>query len=379
MNHINELQNRLFDLKTGHTFYEITNSVGQQWFISKVCMSVSLGMFQPSTYKGKLIKLFFPCLSLIGHVRNRLGIRKIQLKLNQSLQNLISNIFHNDAFDYSIFCGSPGVHRKITIQIISEKKILGYCKVTNQEEIEKIFENEHKILNYLHSIGIDQVPECLFCGLLQDDIYVFIQSTVKTSKSILHCKNEVLLWSFLEDFNTKSSVKCDFKETDYYRDMDELTSLLSSCKLDRSDVLLQAIGEVKIYFADKKTFSSYHGDFTPWNTFIEDNKLFAFDLEYFKKTYPPFLDYFHYYTQTAFYDSKWNNSRIYETFLTKVSEIKNYIDNPQLYYKAYILAIIHFYLFRDGQFNPIITRQYNRIWIDLLIRLNNEDNKQNIG
>ncbi|GHT44650.1 hypothetical protein FACS189438_3040 [Bacteroidia bacterium] len=374
MNRINELKNYLFDLKAGHTFYEITNSVGQQWLIPQAYISVALDMFQPSTDKGKLVKLFFPYLSRIGYARNRLGIKKIQLKLNQSLKNLIRNVFRNDDFEYSIFCGSPGIHQKITIQISTGEIILGYCKVTNQEEIGKIFECEHETLDYLHNVGIVRVPECLFCGSLQDDIHVFIQSTAKTSKSISHCKNEVLLWSFLEDCNTKSSVECDFKTTDYYRDIVELTSLLSLCNPDRSEVVLQTIDEVKAYFADKKTFSAYHGDFTPWNTFIEDNKLFAFDLEYFKKTYPPFLDYFHYYTQTAFYDTQWDDIRIYETFLQKESEIRKRIDNPHLYYKAYILIVICFYLCRDGQFNSIITRQY-RIWINLLIWLNNEYNK----
>ena len=93
--------------------------------------------------------------------------------------------FQEPDLEFSVFCGTPSVHRKITMQISCGSRILGYCKATESEEIAALFRGEAEMLNDLHRKGIQDVPECLFCGDTDRKVTLFVQSTAKTSRSLV--------------------------------------------------------------------------------------------------------------------------------------------------------------------------------------------------
>ena len=75
-----------------------------------------------------------------------LKIKKKNLALNEKIYDCIKLYFQCD-FDYSIFLGTPSKHQKTTIQVFREKKILGYCKITNSKQLFDIFSDEKKLLD----------------------------------------------------------------------------------------------------------------------------------------------------------------------------------------------------------------------------------------
>lgn len=371
---IDKLFDQLINKGGRNTFFIITNSVKQTCVIPKKNMKMGLNLFQPCTNQGKLVKFLFPYFHYFKFVRTKLRIVKIKINIKDELKNLFQNIFHCENLDFAFFLGSPVVHQKITIQISHKGQFLGYCKLTNQQFINCIFEQEQRVLDELHRLNFNDVPQCLYCAPFNNDIFLFIQSTTKTIQSELPYKYENLIWNFLDLFHTKTLLNLPFVSSDYNRMLIELESLLQLYQIKESNLILATIGTVKSFFLENEViFSAYHGDFTPWNCFIENNKLFAFDLEYFQRSYPPYLDYFHYCTQIAFYDKKWQAEQIYKYYLQHIDIIKKHIDNPVLYYQAYILHIIYFYLSRDeGKLNSIIENSY-RIWIELLLLLNENE------
>ena len=112
-------------------------------------------------------------------------------------------------------------------------------------------------------------------------------------------------------------------------------------------------------------FSTYHADFTPWNMFAEKNRLFVFDWEYACMTYPPMLDHYHFFTQTAIFEKHWQEKEII-AFLQ--SPDANWVNRER--YILYLLDIISRFTVREkGTVEGNIAHSM-KIWNDLLVYLN---------
>ena len=90
-------------------------------------------------------------------------------------------------------------------------------------------------------------------------------------------------------------------------------------------------------------FSACHGDFTPWNMFVEKNRLFVFDFEYAAKSYPPGLDRYHFFTQTAVFERKWGVDDIMAFMASKEGA---WIDKRV--YRLYLIEIISRFTTREA-------------------------------
>ena len=112
-------------------------------------------------------------------------------------------------------------------------------------------------------------------------------------------------------------------------------------------------------------FGAYHADFTPWNMFEEKGKLFVFDWEYAQMTYPPMLDRYHFFTQTAIFEKHWQEDEIMEYIQCAKG---NWINAEA--YILYLLDIIARFTIREkGKVSGDVAHTMN-IWIELLKQLN---------
>jgi thiamine kinase-like enzyme len=174
--------------------------------------------------------------------------------------------------------------------------------------------------------------------------------------------------SFLKELHEKTQQECSFENTNFAKSIDYLAT--HTGLLGKNDVpyILEAITKVKAYFAqsERVNFSVYHGDFTPWNMFFEQGKLFVFDWEYAQMTYPPHLDSFHFFTQCCIFEQHLKSEEIYKLYTQRNPKLINYIENPDFYYICYLLDIISFYLKRndDKKHNSINTSM--AIWLKLI-------------
>lgn len=359
----NSMLSRFLKEKAGKVFYRFSNADGKTWIMPAQNMRVAMNLYQPSGRNGKLVKALFPWLHRFALVRKIIHAEVVHVELREEAGLLLQQLFGVDNPEFSIFCGTPCVHQKITMQISKGERILGYCKLTDNAEVACLFEREKEILHSLERQGVTGAPLCLFCGKEAGGLHLFVQTTMKTHRS-----KTVHEWApchekFLFELQTKTHQRLLFEDTDYYRTLKELEAHLDWLPdfVERSCVETALLQLFDRYNGRQVDFSAYHADFTPWNMFLEGDRLFVFDWEYARMTYPPQLDRYHFLTQTAIFERHWQSKEIIGYMQ---SEEGKWVDRQS--YVLYLLDIISRFCIRErGLFHGDILNSM-KIWSELL-------------
>lgn len=272
--------------------------------------------------------------------------------------------------EVAFFLGTPGTHQKMTIQAFSNDKILGYCKVSSNTEIVDIFRKEKEVLDYLRDKDVNNIPNCLFLGQVDRENFIFVQSTCKNKYAkTYHCIREQHI-AFLDNVRRHTEIHCDFLESDYYKTLCSFEKYLSYFPGEISNYKIKCIVyEVQNYLKKVQSYSFYHGDFTPWNTFFIRDGLYVFDFEYAKITYPPMIDLFHFFTQVHIYEMKETSDAIFEEYKRLFIEgpYRDLFPSPTMFYMMYLIDIIELYIERDKYNISDETRRNQIIRYELLI------------
>lgn len=349
----------------GSDFFMLKNVEGKWWLMPRRNIITAIQLYQPSTIKGKILKSYFPFLSRYKIVRKLSGIKTFKLELNKLLLIKLKYLFNCEGIEFSVFGGTPSSHQKITMQIYKGSKILGYCKFSDKKELKNIFKQEEEILNFLQKKGVDQIPSCLFSGNFHNNIDFFVQTTQKTNSSIQPNKWLTYHEEFLNQLHNKTKQNILFENSDFYNSLRLLKINLGILKKQHNDLILSSVNFLENYYKMKEVnFSVCHGDFTPWNMIIESKKLFVFDFEYAKKTFPPFLDRYHFYTQVCIHENKWNAEEIQHNYLNKSEVIFKHSKKSDFLFISYLLSIISLYLEREK--HNFYKLHETTIWIELL-------------
>lgn len=355
----------------------IKNSDGKEWILPSDNLKIGLNIYQASSKKGLLLKKYLPVLMTIpvanNVVKKVIGISDTSLNIPDSIIEQIKVVFAIENPTLAYFAGTPSKHKKGTIQVSTQNKLLGYVKITENQEIANIFYKEQRYLDWLKECGVKNIPTCLFCGKVKDS-YIFIQDTIKTQKSVMVHMLGTTQVDFIQRLHACTKTKCMYTESDYYETLSRLKQKKDfvfgydvSCKnFERGLALIE--GSLQ----EKCEFSAYHGDFTPWNSFQENEELYVFDFEYAKKTYPPYLDVFHYFTQSCIFELRFNAEQIFNEFVSDKYQVifQRLFDDPEVSYLEYLYSIIAFYIDRDGKSLKADDIRNMKIWmrlIDLLI------------
>lgn len=348
-------------------FYQFSNTDGKTWLMPSRNMRIAMNLYQPSGRNGKLVKNWFPWLHKVPLVRNVIHAEKLCCGMKEELRLLLEQLFQEKELEFSVFCGTPCVHQKITIQLSKEKRILGYCKLSDSEEVARLFQSEAKVLEYLAKQGLTGIPRCLYCGELCKGIHLFVQSTTKSMQSQVPHEWNVLHESFLKELHEKTKQKIKFDETDYYKTLLNLQHHLDWLPSTINRIAVEtAIAKIMAAHGKQMVeFSAYHADFTPWNMFVESERLFVFDWEYAQLTYPPRLDRYHFFTQTVHFEKHWTFQQIVEYMQ---SEQGVWIDKDM--YLQYLLDVMSRFTLREkGKVTRDVAGSFN-LWINLLEYLN---------
>lgn len=354
---------RVVSMGKGNTFCQITNSDNKTWILPLRNTKTAMGLYQPSHWKGKLFKCFLSAPFLLNFLINVCNVTTFRCELRKELYLLFSKILKTNGFEFSIFCGTPSVHQKLTIQLSRNDIILGYCKASSQPVIADLFLKEQDTLNFLHSVGIEDIPNCLYNGFLSDGTYIFVQSTKKKRES-----KYVHSWGrihdvFLKNLYDKTRRTILFEETEYFQHLDYLNKHLDYFSEKSIKGCVQSA--IKQQMRQKGNLVQYvtcHADFTPWNMFMEENRLFVFDWEYAIRTCPEGLDYFHFYTQTRIFEKHYNINQIWNEY------INNSRRNDEKYL-SYLLLIVSIYIERNILSGSIEKESCLRIWTGLIVKL----------
>lgn len=335
----------ILDFTGGERFYRFGNADGKYWIVPARGMRTALNLYQPSGIKGKLVKALLPCLHLLAPVRKAIKAEILHCCLNSELHNLLCKVFDVEEIEFAIFEGTPSVHQKITMQLCHKERILGYCKMSDSSDIKALFEKECEMLKRLCDSGITGIPKALHCGTLADGMHIFIQSTEKGASSrVIHEWGE-LQEQFLTQLHERTKTTLPFEESNYYAALSALEQHQEWLpqNIDRN-IVGKAIAAIKERYSGKVVeYSACHGDFTPWNMFAGDKRLFVFDFEYAAMSYPRGIDRYHFFTQTAVFEKHWGANEIIAYIDSNAGE---WIDR-QLY-AMYLLDVISRFTMREG-------------------------------
>lgn len=354
-------------------FYKITNADGKEWIMPSRNMALGMQLYQPTAWKGKVLKRYFPLLNEIdcfGLLRKVLHINLCERPLSNVLLAKLQDLFSCKDIEYSVFNGTPCAHQKTTIQVYQRRKILGYCKVTKNPELIAIFQREEVYLNWLNECGMTGVPRCLCCQQIEDGQWIFVQTTTKTMLSTMHMKLGPLELGFLSQLADKTRISIPFEQTDMFswlKRMDEL----GCCG---NTAVRYALKLVMEFYNMKQvtTFSAYHSDFTPWNMFVEDEELFVFDWEYAGRTYIPHLDIVHHIVQSSVFAHRLSARELYDQLFRENSALLGqYFENPKVSVLVYLIDILAKYEDRDKNIQTDDNLKLRSLRIQLILQILN--------
>lgn len=351
-------------------YLHIKNAGGKNWLIPSCCMKEALALYEPSSLKGKLLKRILPIFKNSKLLLQALNIKADFWDIHPDFAALTESVFRQKDLKYSFFFGTPGVHQKVTVQVFDKNRILGYCKLSPKPEITEAFYREKNCLEDLTNKQITNIPKCLFCGAYKEQ-GIFVQSTTKSFSSHTYHDLRAEHLDFAVNLHKKTQLKMTFEETEYAQRLREMCSDPPdgiSRALSR-DMLEEVISAVRNYLSKREDYSFYHGDFTPWNTYFTHNGLYVFDFEYAKRSYPPYLDLFHFFTQTELYQHKSTAEKIYNKFkkVFYTNEFAAVITDPEMYYIMYLLDIIGFYYKRDKGIRDEETTKNQKIRCEVML------------
>lgn len=349
-----------------HQYCYISNAQGKEWlFAADNVNSVRLGLniYEPQSQKGKLIKLFLPYFQPILNKKAILRIKKVRANIDINFEERLKRLFKCNHIHCSFFLGTPSVHQKIVIQVDDGNQILGYVKVSDNDEVKKSFEKEYQFLIWIREKGINNVPKPLLCDT--EGTGIFVQTSQKDQRAYSNHEINKTLVGFLREMCDKTVTRIAFEDTDYYRLFQNYKGILEFYPGNRNQLEQLIESVLEKYRGKEVMFSAYHGDFTPWNTFYNpDKSLHVFDFEYAAKTYPPMLDLYHWFVSDCIFRLHMNTDEIYKAF--KTSSIQEYDKNAATNMKQYLISQIVFYLYReDNHPTGDVLRNMN-IWGQLI-------------
>ncbi len=357
---------------TGIKYLEIQNSGGKVWLVPFSSVRKGLELYQPSSKKGYILKKYLSVFKFFPFVIDKLRIHIAHIQIDVNFAQSINELFDKKDIHFSIFLGTPGRDNKPTIQMYTSREILGYCKYSVNPRICDAFRREAECLEYLRRKGVRAVPEVLLLKEVDDGQIVFIQSTEKRFGSSTQHEITQQQIKFLLDVSEKTQQKCEFSETDYYKSLRDFKKNHHKFPFayDKESVE-NLIKMIECEMQKVKAYAFYHGDFTPWNTYLtEKDNLEAFDLEYSKYTYPKLLDIFHFFTQVKLYENSENADEIWKDFIEMFvqGKLNTLFENAYFNYMLYLVDILNLYLERDyGAFSKETT-ELLKIRYELMLR-----------
>ncbi|MBQ6816125.1 MAG: hypothetical protein IJP26_02695 [Clostridia bacterium] len=324
---------------TNNNYIAFSNNKGKKWSVHKNNISTSLKLYEPMHLKGRFFKLLLPIFYKIGLLKYFLNYEENSVVLSEKLMTFLES-YYGKNFEFSVFWGTPCIDSKITIQIFKNNKILGYCKVGKNNRVKNLFYLEKDKLKFLKEKNFDYAPDCLDVVPLNNNEYAFLQTTNKKKNYKTPKKFGKSHYRFLLDLFNKTNKSILFEETDFYSSLNFLQKNINLIDEKFRENVNSNLTDIMNLYANKiVNWGLVHRDFTPWNTYFNNGKLFAFDFEYALFNAPGFIDKWHFIFQTNIFKNKLNNKKL----IKKVKKLKFY---NSLEIKIYLLDIISLYLTR---------------------------------
>lgn len=252
-----------------------------------------LALFQPLLISARYMKAAVVLLSHLG--LSRFWVRtKVYIAGESALQQHYAS---EKPLSYAYFTGTDSPHRKLAVQVMDGiGNIKGYAKVSRNPAVQMLIQHEAATLNYLQILHLQtaNIPNLVFSGVIAD-AHVLLTDTLKTPKTKSVTQLQKLHVDFLQELAEKTTKPVESNSDWLVVELRSRLMLVESRLTPEWRARLEkAIEKIAIQKADIGQPVMAHGDFTPWNTFVADSKLYVFDWEYAEHALPIGSDLVHF-------------------------------------------------------------------------------------
>ena len=370
------------------TFSYIANNDGSmRWVYPKENKSASfLNFYNASTLKAKLMSqsirtaFFLGMGSLVAKSKFTI-LHKKELKPNKDYALLAHKT-------YSIFTGTAGLNRTALIELSTKGQSTHFIKIPIAKTSQKLIAKETEVLQQIKGkFKTFKIPQVFSVSNLNECVTTNEELKNKTrSNDLLKPHFEALNELLVKTAESKSIEACSV----YQNGKNNVAFIEAHAKTPRHERMVRLLKGVmeQLNPEDEIVTSMAHGDFTPWNMFVNESELYVYDWELARKNFSPLFDLFHFHFQTGILVEKIALSVI-------LNKIEKSLSNPTLQkqinklnidtdvaLKLYLLGVVSYYeaLYLKQGTHSLQNQWQFRMWEEALLYLNrNKEMKQSIN
>jgi hypothetical protein len=327
-------------------------------------------MYYRGSTRGKIIAVFLN-LAYLFRIHPVIADGFFNLEVDDSFK--ITKLLHMTGDNsYAIFTGTKGKARTALVVLLKNDEVSGYFKLPCSQNYDNVY-REIDSLDMLKNIGFKllKIPEM---STWDNGVLISNLSSEKGCRinKITDQHVSTLTEVYLNSFEPETSiVLVDFVNS-------KLRMVLDGNYLNQVDAMIveNALCDIK-----SCSFPSglMHGDFTPWNMYVDNEFIYLYDWENCK-TAPLFFDLYHFIFQTQTYIHK---SFLIEDTLIEIERvlrlngvkklIEKYGIHPYKHLVFYLLYILAFYS-ENYFFNPDVSKkqeesQQLKLWLNAINKI----------
>ena len=270
---------------------------------SKLKAPTFLNFYNSSSLRAKIFTIAIKILFALKF-SNLIRSNEVYLSIHEGslLQRILDKY---PDYNHSIFTGTVGKNRKIIVELNNGYKTLVFAKVAISDTSKNLIQNEFHVLNDLNHRDLTSiyVPKVLYYSEKE-----FLEiSNIKPKRYKQTSKLINVQIASLIKINSINHKHVQWKKM---LEKYEIEGLIDNLKvkvivdngLDRQrvDSYIEKLSLLCKMINNEMNLSCglAHGDFTPWNMYINHEKLYIYDWELSKETMPVLFDLFHYIFQS---------------------------------------------------------------------------------
>lgn len=353
--------------------YLVYNHNDRTWVWPVNKLKTAMDLWQPTTKQGKLNKQSFMLIKNNAKAIQKAGLIQEVYSINPEIYEYIKeNVNITEDFYLAAYMGNPSSlqNNKVTLQIYTDEKIIGYAKLTKEPQVSRLFEHEIETFRFLDEKGFSEHSKTIAFGTVAD-FDIFIQDTNKAigDKAKLEFNNKHI--EFVDKLVKNINTTCKYEESEFYNSVQYLRNAIKTkYPRDEKMIIEHSLNIIENRLKGTEGLYSFaHGDFTPWNVYYTDKSLRVFDFEYSKYITIPYIDAFHYMTEMSLQGFKYDYDKTIYIYEKNRKLLETYIKDTDFTYLCYLISIIAFYDERTIEKFSIDAHHY-RDWIGIISYLN---------
>ena len=270
---------------------------------SKLKVPTILNFYNSSSFRAKIFTI---AIKILFALKLSNLIRSDEVFLSVHEGSLLQRILDKyPGYNHSIFTGTVGKNRKIIVELNNGYKSLVFAKVAISNTSEDLIQNEFHVLSKLKRENLTSIYVPTVLAYSEKELLEI--SNIKPKR----CKQpsklidvQIVALTQINSINHKHV---------QWKDMQakfEIESLIENLKVkvivdngldgQRIDSYIEKLSLLRKTINNEESLSCglAHGDFTPWNMYINHEKLYIYDWELSKEAMPVLFDLFHYIFQS---------------------------------------------------------------------------------